>query len=60
MKTGLKVVGFIALIVGGIDLILGDTGKTVLPDFVANWLTQQKDLALIAVGVGSLYLSGRV
>ena len=57
MKTTLKVVGFFALIISAIDLLLGNTEKTVLPDFIANNLTQQKDLALAAVGAGALYLA---
>lgn len=57
LKTTLKVVGFLALIVAAIDLLLGSTDKNVLPDFIANNLTQQKDLALAAVGAGALYLA---
>lgn len=57
MNTLLKVAGFAALIIAALDLILGNTDKNILPDFIANKLTQQRDLGLVAVGAGALYLA---
>jgi hypothetical protein len=41
--------GLMAL--GGIDLATGNTDKQLLPDFIANLLTQQIDAVLIGIGV---------
>ena len=57
MKLALKLFGFAALIIAAIDLLAGNTGKSILPDFLGNALTQQRDLVLAAVGAGSLYLA---
>jgi hypothetical protein len=59
MKVALKVIGFLALLVAAIDLVLGNTENNVLPDYIANKLTQQKDLAIAAAGAGALWLAYR-
>ena len=59
MKVALRIFGFAALLIAVLDLLSGDTGKTILPDFIANSLTQRGDLLLAAVGAGSLYLAYR-
>lgn len=37
--------------VGAVDLLLGNTNSPLLPDVLANKLTQQIDLALIGGGL---------
>ena len=46
-----KWVGAAFFALGAIDLLEGNTDKTILPDFIGNVLTQQIDLAPIGVGV---------
>ena len=50
MKT-LWTIAAVALIgIGSLDLLFGNTNKPLLPNFIANHLTQQSDLVLIAGG----------
>lgn len=46
-----KIIGVAVAGVGALDLLFGNTNQPLLPAFIANSLTQQYDLLLIAVGV---------
>ena len=43
-----------AIAVAAIDLMWGNTGKSPLPDAVANQLNQQTDLVLLGGGAAAL------
>lgn len=51
-----KIIAFGLIAVGGLDLLFGNTNHPILPDFLANNLTQQVDAALIGVGVLLLFV----
>ena len=57
MKTaqmGIKIAVVVIGAVGAIDLLLGNTGKSPLPDAVTNMLSQQTDLVLAVLRVIAL------
>jgi hypothetical protein len=51
VRTVFHVLGWTSIAVGSADLLLGNTPNGVLPDFIANQLTQQGDIVLIGLGV---------
>jgi hypothetical protein len=50
-----KIIAFGLIAIGGIDLLFGNTNQPMLPDFLANHLTQQVDGVLIGVGILLLF-----
>lgn len=51
MMKPTKMIGLGLIAVGGVDLLFGNTNQPVLPDFIANNLTQQTDAVLIGAGI---------
>lgn len=50
-----KYAAFALIAVGGVDLLFGNTNQPLLPDFIANKLTQQTDAFLIGTGILLLF-----
>ena len=46
-----KIAAFAFIAVGGVDLLFGNTNQPILPEFIANHLTQQVDAVLIGLGI---------
>jgi hypothetical protein len=57
MHPAVKILAYVAIGLAVTDLLLGNTSKNPLPDFIANQLTQQTDALLIAGGAAALLLS---
>lgn len=51
-----KIIGIALIAVGGLDLLFGNTNQPILPDFLANNLTQQVDAVLIGAGILLLFV----
>lgn len=49
-----KVIAFLVIGVAGVDLLFGDTGTPLLPDFIANVLTPTIDALVIIFAVLAL------
>jgi hypothetical protein len=50
-----KIIAYALIAVGAIDLLVGNTDKQVLPDVLANQLTQQVDIVLVGLGLFILW-----
>lgn len=50
----IKVLIYLVIAIAGLDLIFGNTNTVLLPSFLANVLTQNIDVVLIAAGVITL------
>jgi hypothetical protein len=46
-----KIIAFLVIGVGALDLLAGNSDHPLLPDSIANHLDQQTDALLIGVGV---------
>ena len=55
LKSAMIIGGFLLIAVGLADLALGNTNHPVLPAAIGDNLTQQSDLAVLAVGGGALW-----
>lgn len=54
--TVFLIAGYGLALLGAIDLLLGNTGHTILPAFIADHLDQQEDLALLGIGAGLVFV----
>lgn len=55
MKSALLIGGFLLVGIGLADLMLGNTDHPILPAALGNVMTQQTDVAALAVGGGALW-----
>lgn len=50
MRKPSHIIALVFILVGALDLLLGNTNHPLLPAFIGNELTQQRDIGLIGIG----------